>query len=362
MTTNAVKTRAQFDEEIERRQLRGQWKFDELTAALTDGPAPGGVPYLWSWDTVNDTLLEACDVMPDSLTQRRNVNFLNPGLRMPGTTNNIMMGMQLVGPGELAWGHRHTMGAIRFVIEGDEQLYTVVDGDKLPMLRGDLVLTPAWTWHDHHNESDHNGVWLDVLDVPLIFALNQAHYEPFGESLQPQHPTPETYASRRAAPVRPAWETRRTAPGPYRYAWSEVEPLLRAYRSEPASPFDDVILDYVNPLTGGPTLPTLGCAIQRLRPGFSGESHRHTSAAVYHVLEGAGVTECGEKKLHWSAGDSFVVPNWMRHRHLNASGASDAILFSVTDRPLLDAIGLYHEDPESTTYLKPAPVAPGNRS
>ena len=361
MTTKTVKTRATFDEEIEHLHLRGQWKFDDITASLTDGPPPGGVPYVWTWETVKGVLLEACGVMPDSLTQRRNVNFLNPGLRMPGTSNSIMMGAQLVTPGELAWGHRHTMGAIRFGIEGDERLYTVVDGDTLPMLPGDLVLTPAWTWHDHHNESDRNGIWLDVLDVPLIFALNQARFEPFGESLQPRHAAREDEANLRSAVVRPAWEARPATSTPLRYAWRDVRDMLATYRTRRASPYDDVLLEYVNPFTGGPTLPTLGCYVQRLRPGFAGDEHRHTWAAVYHAVEGSGVTVCGTTELRWSAGDSFVVPNWTKHRHVNASSTSDAVLFSATDRPVLVALGLDREDPEPATYVQPAPVAPGNR-
>jgi gentisate 1,2-dioxygenase len=341
VTTHTAKSREQFDDEIEALHLRGQWRFDEDVQRISKGAPPSGEPFLWKWTAMRNVLLEACDVMPDSLRQRRNVSFVNPGLRTPNATSTITAGVQLVTPGELAWGHRHTMGAIRFGIEGDERLYTVVDGDVVPLAANDLVLTPSWTWHDHHNEMDRNGAWLDVLDVPLLMAIDQARFQPLGEMAQKQNAHNVNLS--------------------LRYAWRDVEPVLRGYGSAPASPYDDVVLEYANPVDGGPTLPTIGCYLQLLRGGFEGQTHHHSSAAIYHVVEGAGVTVCGDVELHWSAHDSFVVPSWMPHLHVNASKRDDAILFSATDRPLLEALKLYREDPPGPG-VRPAPIFPGNFS
>jgi hypothetical protein len=52
------------------------------------------------------------------------------------------------------------MAALRVVIESAGG-YTVVEGETLPMLPGDLVLTPSWTWHDHANDSDAPMMWLE---------------------------------------------------------------------------------------------------------------------------------------------------------------------------------------------------------
>ena len=49
--------------------------------------------------------------------------------------------------------------------------YTVVDGETVPMLPGDLVLTPNWCWHDHANDSQTPMIWLDSLDSPLVGML-----------------------------------------------------------------------------------------------------------------------------------------------------------------------------------------------
>lgn len=70
-------------------------------------------------------------------------------------------------PGEIAAAHRHTQGAIRFVLEPSGG-YTAVDGERCEMRRGDFITTPSWTWHDHENTGTGPLIWLDGLDVPMV--------------------------------------------------------------------------------------------------------------------------------------------------------------------------------------------------
>ena len=75
-------------------------------------------------------------------------------------------------PGERAYTHRHSANAFRFILEApDRGASTVVDGTRIPMQPGDLVMTPNWTWHDHHNESDTHAIWYDGLDVLMAYWL-----------------------------------------------------------------------------------------------------------------------------------------------------------------------------------------------
>lgn len=355
-----IKTLEEFNGVLAGRNLRGQWTADTLLQMSKDGPKPRGVPFVWQWDTVYQTLLEACEVMTESFTARRNVSFINPELKQGfGTTHTIVGGVQMVSPGEVAWAHRHSLGAIRFGIEGTHGLYSVVDGEPMLMEPHDLVLTPSWTWHDHHNDSAAAGIWLDVLDVPLVaLSLNQTFYEELGDVSQPQRTNPGEFISDRTGFVRPAWEKRPVRNFPLRYPWSEVKPVLERMAHAEGSPYDGAILEYVNPMTGGSTLPTLGCFIQQLPPGFEGKTHRHTSSTLYHVVAGSGTTIVDGTELEWSERDSFCVPNWMRHSHVNRS-SEPAILFSVTDQALLDTLGLYREDPQDSRYGAP-PIAPAN--
>ncbi len=174
-------------------------------------------------------------------------------------------------------------------------------------------------------------------------ALGQMAYEPLGESTQPLI-RPEQFPSARANPIRPQWEPPSRDIVPYRYAWRSVEEQLRRFAAVDGSPHDGVILEYANPATGGPTLATLGCAIQNLRPGFAGKRHRKTSSTVFYVVEGEGSSIVGDIELKWGPRDVFSIPSWAWYEHHNLSSGSRAVLFSVSDSPLLESIGLYREE------------------
>lgn len=346
-----------FDQELADVSIRGQWQYDELMERLIGGPKSTAVPMLWKWQLVHGKLMDACQVMEESFTARRNLSFINPGLERGGTSQTLLAGMQVVKPGEVAWAHRHPISALRFVIEGDPKLFTVVNGEVLPMEPNDLVLTPAWTWHDHHNDSDGLGIWLDVLDVPLMMAIGQMAYEPLGSTTQPIRPNRHEYLGERTGIVRPLWEQRVSGGLPLRYPWKQVRQQLETFcQGGPASDYDDVILEYTDPMTSGPVLPTLRCSIQRLRPGFVGARHRRTASTVYYVVEGEGTSRLGDRVLRWGPRDVFVVPTWAWCEHQPAAGG--ATLFSVSDAPLLEAAHLFREEPQSQVGQRPAPVHP----
>jgi 1-hydroxy-2-naphthoate dioxygenase len=354
-----MKSLEEFDEELAKEHIHGQWLYDRLLEQFIGGPQPAGRPYLWRWDDVYARLEEACDVLPESFTARRNLAFVNPALPR-GTTHTITMGMQMLKPGEIAWAHRHTMAAVRFALQGAAGLATVVDGEVCPMEDYDLVLTPRWSWHDHENETDVHPVWLDVLDLGLVMGVNAAFYEPYGEDRQPKRPTDGDYLQARAGHLRPVWERPKTEHVPYRYPWREVEAELLRMADQAGSPYDGVVMEYANPMTGGPTLPTISCWIQRLRPGQETRPHRHTSSSVYCVVRGEGSTVVEGEELRWSKHDAFCVPNWSMHHFVNRSATDDAVLFSVNDIPALRALGLYFEEPERSLNQLDPPAVPGN--
>jgi gentisate 1,2-dioxygenase len=109
-----------------------------------------------------------------------------------------------------------------------------------------------------------------------------------------------------------------------------------------------VAMEYVNPATGGSTLPTMSCQVQMLRPDEQTKAHRHTSTSIYHAFRGSGTTVIDGEPFHWEKGDSFVVPLWSWHEHANRSDKEEAILFSMHDSPILKAFGLYREQEETT--------------
>ena len=268
----------------------------------------------------------------------------NPGTQW-GAANTLFANIQVVLPGEVVRSHRHTNGALRFIIEGKIG-YTVVDGQRYPMVPGDLVITPSWSWHDHANESDVPMLWLDSLDAPLVRLLEVGFREDYPDEIQPPGEGNDNSQARYSSGgLRPAWEPAPSTPHTpmCRYPLEQAKAALdRLAAAEAGSPYDGIILEYTNPITGGPVMPTIGCYIQLLRPGEHTECHRHTSCVCYHVVEGSGYTMIDGQRLDWEEKDVFSVPAWAFHEHVNSSDRP-AIVFSVTDIPVKRALGYYRE-------------------
>ena len=336
----------QYYEELKQGHLSPLW----TQPAGREEPESRVLPFLWPWRELRPQALRALDLVGTQEAERRVVCCVNPG-NGRGATNTLVANVQVVGPGEIARAHRHTAAALRMIIESSGG-YTVVNGDAIPMLPGDLVLTPNWTWHDHANDSDKPMIWLDGLDAPLVGMLEAAFREDYAQEVQ----TPrEDYDVSRTkyghGGLRPAWETVEEQHSPlWHYPWSQTRAALdRLAAVETGSDCDGVILEYTNPATGGPVMPTIACYVQLLRPGKRTQSHRHTPSTVYHVIEGQGATIVNGERLDWESKDIFTVPGWAAHEHVNESATQPAYLFSFTDAPVYRSLGLYREHASATT-------------
>jgi gentisate 1,2-dioxygenase len=304
---------------------------------------PEAKPYLWRSEDIYDGLMKATELVPMSDTPRRTIQLKNPSLgdRM---TNTIHISVQCVMPGEVAEAHRHNAAAIRFVVQGVEGAFTVVEGESLPMGSGDLITTPNWTWHDHYNDGDKPVIWLDGLDIRLV-SLAKMFSEPFSEPRQPiQRPT--GFSSKTLGHVRPPYLKGELKTPPFRYAWADTESTMEALKAaETEDECDGIYLTYSHPGHGGPTLPTFACDIQLLRPRRGLKAHRHSCTTIYHAVRGDGVTEIEGQRFEWKQGDIFVVPPWNWHKHENTS-SGESILFAMTDRPAMEALDIYREEVE----------------
>ena len=327
--------------------LAGHWQAREKNPEL--------VPYLWPWSMIYSCLMESGEVVQlggiDDAAKRRTVQLVNPALHTrKATTRTLQMSIQLVKPGERAECHRHSAAALRFVVEGDGTAYTNVEGEEMLMEPGDLVLTPNWSWHDHFNAGKNNVVWLDVLDSHLTRYLDAGFEENYGEGPAQPIVRHDGACKQRYGAIRPRVMSSSSAALPYNYKWRDTrEALNETAAGGPLDAHDGVLLEYSHPLTGGPTMPTIGCWVQMIPPGESTAPHRHTSSTIYHVVEGEGVTSVGKSKsamkdLTWRARDCFFVPSWNWHSFKNLSRKTPVIMFSVTDRPVLESLGLFREE------------------
>jgi gentisate 1,2-dioxygenase len=313
---------------------------------LTPTPQGKTRPYLWRYADVRPHLLRAGELVSTREAERRVLMLLNPGLEgAAAATSTLFAGMQLILPGEIARAHRHSPTAIRVIVEG-HGAYTAVEGERCFMEPGDLILTPSWSWHDHGNDTDAPMIWLDGLDLPMVGALDvifteHAASEQYGIS-KPDDVSTRLYHQ---PGLRPASEQGRKPHSPLlNYKWTRTAAALAVLPESAATPYDDLLLEYTNPYTGGPVLPTMGCTAQVLRPGMQTQAHRHASSSVYLVLKGQGYSIIAGQRFDWEPGDVFAVPSWACHEHANPSATEAAALFAFTDAPVMQALGLYREE------------------
>jgi len=305
------------------------------------------VPYLWRYAALRPHMLHFADALSLEEAERRVLMLVNPGMQdPPATVNSLYAGIQIILPGETAQAHRHTSNAFRFIIEG-EGAYTTVNGERVHMRPGDLLLTPGWHWHDHYHEGTGPMMWLDGLDYPVTNALEAGFFQLYHERTQPSE-TPDDLSSRQFIHGRlnPMWAVVDGPSSPIgNYPWEETRRAFDGISDEAVgSLFDGQMLEYTNPNSGGSVMPTTSCRISRLRPGFSGLAHRHTSSTIYHVVDGEGRTEVDGTVLEWGPKDIFAVPGWATHRHINSSSSTEALLMSYTNEPVLRALGMFREE------------------
>ena len=103
-------------------------------------------------------------------------------------------------------------------------------------------------------------------------------------------------------------------------------------------------MDFVNPATGGPVMPTIGVQMQMLRPGEHTRAHRHTGSVIYTAAQGSGYSVIDGKRFDWKENDVFCVPSWSLHEHANASETDEAFLFSFNDSPMMKSLALWREE------------------
>jgi gentisate 1,2-dioxygenase len=317
------------------------------------------VAHRWQWSEIApylDCIAEiarGADVSPIEFAERQQFLLTNPGLggRLQ-VTSTMRCAVSIYNPGDVAPVHIHTPNASRTILS-DSGGYTTIEGERCEAARGDLILTPNGTWHDHGNDGSEPVVWIDVLDFPLMEFLDCVWLdEAFpGDTLGNSRAQTVTHAGSYSQRLYgqgglvPRFVAHRRGFGRdttpmFHYRGADVREALDGLRQEEGDPYEAIVLRFVNPATGASLFPTLDYGALLLRPGEATRFKRETASTLYIAMEGEGATEIGGQRLDWRANDIFVVPSFAWRRHVNKGGI-DAVLYTVSDAPLIEKIGQY---------------------
>lgn len=328
-----------FYSDLESHDVQPLWT--QSRTLMPAEPAPRTQPWLWKWEILEALGERAGELITiDGGGDRRVLSLSNPGLAgAPFATSTLWAAIQYLGPHESAPGHRHTPGAVRFVLEGDA-VCTTVDGDACDMRAGDLILTPSWTWHDHTNSGDQAMIWFDGLDLPTVIALDAVFFEPYAsEELQPvrgRNLSERIYGGRSTMPRSTAGATANSPLLAYR--WADTDAMLDSMAAD--SEEAEVVLEYINPTSGGSVLPTLACEMHRLLPVGPTPTRRKVGSTVFVVFAGSGYSVIEGIRFDWERGDIFTVPSWAPLCH---EAAETSHLFAISDAPTMRALNLFRE-------------------
>jgi gentisate 1,2-dioxygenase len=278
-------------------------------------PNPRAELTIWKYESMRPELLNAAEVVSAEEAERRVLILVNKTMTAPYTTDTIYSGLQIVLQGETAPAHRHRAFALRFIIEGTGG-FTAVEGERMDMSPGDVILTPSWTWHDHGNDGADPVVWLDGLDLPLWQFLPINFMQLYD---QPRYPS-------EAAPK-----------SALKFPWKDVKEKLDADGGK--HEIYHYHRQYAKHLS-----TTISGQAEKVAAGFTTATSKEVVSFVYHVYLGEGYSMIRSpqsdtpKKVEWRAKDTFAVPAWSEITHTCTLEHDAAYLFAINDRPMIEGL------------------------
>ncbi len=329
----------------------------EAATVRTPPPTYRAAPHLWKWADIEPYLHQIADIAPLEFTDRQQFLLLNPGLGGAlRVTNTIRVAVSIYKPGDEAVTHMHTPNASRTILS-DAGGYTTVDGEICDANRGDLILTPNGTWHGHGNNDADPVIWMDVLDWPLMEQLDCIWIEEEDPAKAANTAAPSKHYSKRhygSGGMVPSFTPSNRGVGEdssprMHYPGADIKSTLEGLADEDGSPYEGIQVDFTNPVDGSPVFTTLGYNAQLLRPGEQTLPCRQTASTLYCCIEGRGYTEIAGQRYEWEKNDIFIVPNHLWRHHVNLDSDANAILYGVTDAPLLQKLGHFRSQGKTTT-------------
>ncbi|PPR10157.1 MAG: Gentisate 1,2-dioxygenase [Alphaproteobacteria bacterium MarineAlpha11_Bin1] len=314
------------------------------------------LPHMWKYSDIEPLLYEAAELITMDDSERRSIVLVNPGLApVRATVSTLYTAYRLNDPREIMPPHRHSINAVRIGLTG-KQNFTGVEGEPITFGPGDVVLTPADAWHNHGNNGDDFAVNVSILDLPLSEVLNAAAFEhdykeeENGRMISRREQSTrytddhshKTYGFGGLRPrlMRHDRGSGRHSPM-YVYRWNHTRDLLQSFRDHDGSPWDSILVEYTDPVTGGTVYPTMTFFGQLMRPGDSTLPQQQNASQIMFPFHGKGYSIVGGQRFDWQPFDAIALPGGEWYQHFNGADGEDASLFVASDEPTLKKLGFY---------------------
>ena len=292
--------------------------------------------------------------MDDS--ERRSLILVNPGLAPKrASVSTMYTAYRLNDPDEIMPPHKHSPSAVRFGLTGTGN-FTGVEGENVVFGPGDMVLTPNDAWHNHGTVGGESAVNLSVLDLPLVETLHAVHFDhKYTEIEDGKEVAKKVQASRYPADysqriygeggLKPRFLNHKRGGGlsspMYVYRWERMQATLDALKDWDGDPHEGIVVDYIDPTTGGPVFHTINFFAQMLRPGERTLPQRETASLLLAPFTGKGHSIIDGKRYDWDQFDTLAVPGGCWVEHVNDSATKPVVFFGATDAPTQRALLLY---------------------
>lgn len=294
----------------------------------------------WPYASLRPLLMKAGELTPIEKAERRVLVLANPGhgLDKMQASAAMYLGMQLLLPGEWAPSHRHTPNAVRMVVEGTGA-WSTVDGEKCDMQRGDLILTPTGLWHEHGHDGDQPVVWLDVLDLPLVYYMEASYHVDGGRQAIAPGRGERAYASGGIVPTQVFQRSSKRYPM-LRYPWAAARAALESLADDRPD-LESIQVTYANPETGADAENILGFYALMLRPGQRLVLPARSPAIVLHLIEGGATAQIEQDRFDLAEADTCCAPGYTPVTLVNTSNDRPAFFFIADEAPLHRKLGVY---------------------
>jgi gentisate 1,2-dioxygenase len=263
------------------------------------------------------------------------------------------------GMGWKTLGHRHTVEAVLYVLQGKG--HSVIDGIRYDWEPGDFISVPMFSWHRHLNTGDEDFIYLAATTGPLSLALGLAVYEDerypdywvFGhksesamKSLIPgaddstRVRIEEASAGEPLSSMDALYKEQLSLSGGEEKRRRSSRVLVKGSRVEfEKTPMG--LVRYVIDPKAGFLMRVLGTLLAEISPGRRSGAHRHLYEEVNYIISGRGYSMIEDRRYDWSAGDVLCIPVFSWHQHFN-TGDQPARFLVHHSRPLMENLGFMH--------------------